>query len=238
MNKRVDDRVNKEMIVRDGSTIHYQIRGYGEAVMFLHGNSQSHRYFMKQKTTFSQRFKTIWLDTRDHGCSTNTQNTLTFEMIVEDIYELIQKEQLLKVSLVGFSDGANIALLFAKYYPDYLDKLVLVSPNVSLEGLKPSQQVKTRLYLKFVTFFNFSAAKRRAQLALAETGISREELQQLTAPVLLIQGVWDIIEPQHINNISEQLPNVTVERVKGVGHSVPFLRPRWFNDHVLAFLSK
>ena len=236
--KKVTTTVNKQLMTKDGAVIAYQVLGqhHKEVVLFLHGNSQNHHYFVKQKKRFSQQFKTIWLDTRDHGRSNNPQSSLTFEMVIEDLYELIEQEQLKKLSIVGFSDGANIALLFATHYPEYIQKLVLVSPNVTVSGLKKSQRIKTERLLKGLKRFRLNKFARRLQLSLTETGLTRQDLQKLRCPILLVQGDRDVIYTHHLQAIADQLSQSQLEIVNYTGHSVPFLRPRWFNERVLSFL--
>ncbi|MGX7031193.1 alpha/beta fold hydrolase [Vagococcus zengguangii] len=232
--------VDKQLVTRDGAVIAYQILGQTnkEVVLFLHGNSQNHHYFIKQKQRFSQQFKTIWLDTRDHGRSTNPQETLTFEMIVEDLHELVVREHITKLSMVGFSDGANVALLFAKYYPSYVKKLVLISPNVTVAGIKAFQRYKTELLLKVLRGLCLKKWARRVQLSLTDTGLSKDDLQQFTFPILLVQGERDVIYAGHLEKVAEQLSHAKLEIVNYTGHSVPFLRPRWFNERVLSFLNE
>ena len=230
--------MNKQLVTKDGAVIAYQVLGqhHKEVVLFLHGNSQNHHYFVKQKQRFSEQFKTIWMDTRDHGRSNNPQATLTFEMVVEDLHELVIQEQITRLSIVGFSDGANIALLFATHYPEFIQKLVLVSPNITVAGLKKSQRIKTERLLKMLKKLRLKKFARRIQLSLTETGLTRQDLQGLRCPILLVQGKRDVIYAQHLKDIASQLSHARLEIVNYTGHSVPFLRPRWFNERVLSFL--
>lgn len=46
-----------------------------------------------------------------------------------------------KASLLGFSDGGNIALTFALAYPDRVDRLILNGANLDPSGVKPSVQI-------------------------------------------------------------------------------------------------
>ena len=40
--------------------------------------------------------------------------------------------------MLGFSDGGNIALIFALKYPGYVDRLILNGANLNPFGMKPS----------------------------------------------------------------------------------------------------
>ena len=78
--------MKRTLSVPDGSFLHYQVNGTGKVVLFLHGNSQNNGYFIWQKRLFNRFFRSVWLDTRDHGLSTNTQTTLTFQQIVSILW--------------------------------------------------------------------------------------------------------------------------------------------------------
>lgn len=92
--------------------------------------------FNYQISYFSKEYQVIAVDTRGHGRSTNTQSQLTFPLLAEDLAGIIQQEHLTKINLLGFSDGANIAMVFTHLYPDFVNKLVLNSGNVTMSGLK------------------------------------------------------------------------------------------------------
>ena len=98
----------------DGSQIFYQIFGKetNYPLVLLHGNGNDHTFFNYQISYFSKEYQVIAVDTRGHGRSTNTQSQLTFPLLAEDLAGIIQQEHLTKINLLGFSDGANIAMVF------------------------------------------------------------------------------------------------------------------------------
>ena len=110
----------------DGSQIFYQIFGKetNYPLVLLHGNGNDHTFFNYQISYFSKEYQVIAVDTRGHGRSTNTQSQLTFPLLAEDLAGIIQQEHLTKINLLGFSDGANIAMVFTHLYPDFVNKLV------------------------------------------------------------------------------------------------------------------
>ena len=71
--------------------------------------------FNYQISYFSKEYQVIAVDTRGHGRSTNTQSQLTFPLLAEDLAGIIQQEHLTKINLLGFSDGANIAMVLPIY---------------------------------------------------------------------------------------------------------------------------
>ncbi|MGX6979770.1 alpha/beta fold hydrolase [Vagococcus elongatus] len=230
--------MKKIMLTKDNSPIYYDVLGEGKPLLFLHGNSQNNRYFEKQIKDFSKNYQLFLLDTRDHGKSRNTQKHLDMALIIEDIRQLMTIEKLASLSMIGFSDGANIALTYACKYPEQVEKLVLSSPNVYAEGLKAAHLVKSTALLRLTRSFKLTKISRVINLSLTDLPITKGEMKKITCPVLVIGGAFDIIKLSHMEKIAEQLPNASFIVAKNTGHSVPRLRPKWFNHHVLSFLAE
>ena len=74
------------------------------------------------------------IDFRDNGFSTNTKEHLSFELLAIDLNEVYDSLLIKKASLLGFSDGANLCLIFSKLYPERIDKMILNAPNARFEG--------------------------------------------------------------------------------------------------------
>lgn len=66
----------------------------------------------------------IFLDSRAHGRSTNGGEALNFRLMAKDTKEALDALGIGKTSIVGFSDGANLAMAFASRYPHAVNKLV------------------------------------------------------------------------------------------------------------------
>lgn len=228
--------VKKFLNTRDNSHIYYEVIGHGEPLIFLHGNKQTTTYFKKQVAKFSRHYQLFLVNTRDHGLSSNTQDHLNFDLLTSDLTELLQNEKLKSANIVGFSDGANIALTFACRYPEKIKKLVLASPNLSPSHLKKSFYYLLQAGLKLAQSLSLKKISRVNQLALTPLPINKEQLAQLKRPVLVIAGSHDICPEESFHAIIKRLPLARLLIAKNTGHSVPRLRAKWFNEHVLSFL--
>ena len=58
--------------------------------------------------------------------------------LLQSLREFLDQRGIAKCHLLGFSDGGNIALLFALKYPQYVEKLVLNGANLRPSGVKLS----------------------------------------------------------------------------------------------------
>ena len=93
--------------------LHYEEAGEGFPLVLLHGNGEDHTYFKRQMEPFSQSYRVIAVDTRGHGLSPRGTAPFTLEQFAEDLKEFLDGLGVVHCHLLGFSDGGNIALLFA-----------------------------------------------------------------------------------------------------------------------------
>lgn len=105
--------MGKEIILKDKTRIYYKEYGRGEDLFLLHGNDGDMTYFEYQIGYLSRYFHLILIDFRDHGFSTNEKNKLNFELLANDLKEVYDQLGIKQASLLGFSDGANLCLVFS-----------------------------------------------------------------------------------------------------------------------------
>ena len=82
----------------------------------------------------------IAVDTRGHGKSPRGNVPFTMEQFAEDLNNFLIKSGLSQVIILGFSDGANIAMKYAIKYPEKIKALILNSGNLNTTGIKKFTQ--------------------------------------------------------------------------------------------------
>ena len=112
--------------------------GSGQPMVLLHGNGEDSSYFVNQISFFESKYLVIAVDTRGHGSSPRGRGTFTLERFADDLKGFLDRRGLRRIILLGFSDGGNIALIFALKYPGYVDRLILNGANLNPFGMKPS----------------------------------------------------------------------------------------------------
>ena len=88
----------------------YAEAGSGYPLLLLHGNGEDHTYFSAQLRFFSQYYHVFAPDTRGHGASPRGSGPFTLDRFADDLLEFLHAQALTRVHLLGFSDGANIAI--------------------------------------------------------------------------------------------------------------------------------
>ncbi|MBO0476201.1 alpha/beta hydrolase [Vagococcus sp. DIV0080] len=231
--------MKKIVSTADGSHIFYRTIGQGPPLFFIHGNSGSHGYFKKQIDFFKDRFQLILMDTRDHGYSGNKKEHLSFEQIVSDMNVILTHEKIEHISLFGFSDGANIALTFASQFQQKVSQMILVSPNITFNQLKPMQQfISNKLHWAAKYILRSKKKERVLQLAREDLPISEDKMNSLMIPTLVVIGDHDIVSPDKMASFVKHLPLGNLSVIKRCGHSVPRIKATELNQLSLDFLEK
>ena len=121
---------------------HYFIeKGQGEPLILLHGNGENCDYFQGQIDEFSKQYHVYAIDTRGHGKTPRGEKPFTIRQFAEDLLCFMDEYQIKKAHLLGFSDGGNIAMIFALRHPDRVDRLILNGANLFAGGVKRITQI-------------------------------------------------------------------------------------------------
>ena len=220
--------------------LHCEETGGGEPLVLLHGNGEDGTYFTHQIAHFSQRFRVLALDTRGHGKSPRGEAPFTIRQFARDLLAFLDARDIERAHLLGFSDGGNIALVFALAHPERVGKLVLNGANLNTRGVKRSVQAPIELGYRMARLFAGLSAKALANaemlgLMVNDPNVAPEELAALTAPTLVIAGENDMIREDHTRLIAERIPNARLAFVPG-DHFVAAKNPAAFNREVERFL--
>jgi pimeloyl-ACP methyl ester carboxylesterase len=182
--------------------INYIGKGSGEPFIFLHGNDESSEYFCHQIDYFSCKYRVIAPDTRGHGKTPRGNKSFTLAQFADDLKDFLDQLNISKALILGFSDGANIAILFALKYPAYVDRLILNGANLNPAGVKLSTQIPTCIRYGIVSLiarFDQKAVFKKEMLSLMvnQPDIKASELSQINIPTLVIAGTKDMIKEDH-----------------------------------------
>lgn len=92
-------------------------------VLFLHAAFVDHDLFREQAAYFQDRYNVLTLDVIGHGNSVHTQKGDSIDKMSFWIMEILQKENIEKIHIVGVSLGAVLAQDFANRYPEAVASL-------------------------------------------------------------------------------------------------------------------
>ncbi|MDB5132301.1 MAG: alpha/beta hydrolase [Mucilaginibacter sp.] len=232
-----------------GFKMYYESYGKGEPLLIIHGNGGSINNFLYQIPYFAKNYHVIIADSRAQGKSIDPTDSLSYEMMTDDLNALLDKLNLKSCYVIGWSDGGINGLLLAMRHPDKVKKLAVTGANLwpdstavdpfvynwamkmnktagdSIKKMKaPTPQMKNQLKLLHLLSY--------------EPHITVEQLHAITCPTLVIGGDHDVILPQHTMLIAQSIPNSYLWILPNSGHSTPIYYKEQFNQVVGDFFSK
>ncbi|MFB5664176.1 alpha/beta fold hydrolase [Alteribacillus sp. HJP-4] len=250
-------------ISSQGASIHYQIKGKGVPLIFIHPPAMGAATFYEQRW-LARDFCTVMMDARGHGYSSSGKGTLTVEEWAQDICNLVDELELGRVVLCGYSCGGSVALEFALRWPEKTAGVVLAGgfPVVCTTLLR--QEFETGIWIcnkgwlgllgRMLSVAN--SHKEQHEQAIYNTVRTSHApllssiytsalhysctatLSQLEAPLLLIYGSrdWYVHYYQYLFYKYAVRAPKDVVFVSGIGHQVPTLTPDSYNAIVSRFV--
>ena len=219
---------------------HYYIeRGHGDPIILLHGNGESSDYFRGQLDAFARRFHVYAIDTRGHGKTPRGEKPFTIRQFAEDLLCFMDEHRIEKAHLLGFSDGGNIAMVFAMQHPDRVDHLILNGANLDPYGVKRTTQIPIEIGYRIAKRFAAKSASARSNaemlgLMVNDPNVKPEELKGIRAKTLVIAGTRDMIRESHTRLIAACIPDSQLVFING-SHFIANKNPEDFNRAVLDF---
>ena len=217
--------------------LHYTEHGSGEPLVLLHGNGEDSSYFEHQIAFFQDRYRVIAVDTRGHGKSPRGTAPLTLNQFADDLSAFMDELDIASAHILGFSDGANVAILFALAHPTRVKSLILNGGNLFPEGLTDQTRREIDKEYEQAVLANDENQLELLRLMIDEPHIDPAQLAALSMPTLVVAGTDDMIEEAHTRLIAESIPNAQLTLIEGT-HFIAFENPDAFNRVVSEFLVK
>lgn len=211
--------------------VHIAIRGEGAPLLLIHGNSGDLHFFDRNLPLLASHRKVVAMDCRGQGLSARGHGPLTLSRFADDAAEVIRAlgtgtdARPERFAVLGFSDGANVAMLLAARHPELVESLVLASGNATVSGLRLGVRFVLwvmRLATELVPASAQVRGRRREQLRLMldSPGIRMSDLRHITAPALVLAGQHDLIRQSHTRMLAETIPHARLLIVRGGSHTV------------------
>jgi len=237
--------------------VYYEIYGEGEPLLLLHGNSGSIENFIYQIPELSKHFKVIAVDSRAQGRTSDSDQEITYALMASDMSELIDKLNLGRVNIVGWSDGGNIGLELAFAHPEKVLKVVTFGANYTYENwmappdsvvMDPSDPliIKTSdMMKKYSTAIErLSPDKQRIPIIKKKLedlmgknpNFTLDQLKTINVPFLIVAGDHDVISLDQTIALFSNLPKAQLFIVPHASHIVPAENPDLINSEVVRFL--
>lgn len=242
-----DDRGNADVA---GARIFYAVYGKGEPVILLHGGLGNSDHFGFQLPALVDRFQVIAIDSRGQGRSTNDTTTITYDVMATDVIAVMDKLAIKRASVVGWSDGGEIALKLGIAFPDRVDRLFVFgasyeTPSTKRRGSRSptfalySNKCRSDYERMSMTGRPYNALVRDLlPLWRGPSGITKDQLRAIKAPVMIADGDHDeVIMLDQVVEMSKLIPNAQLRVFGDTSHFALWQDPDNFNKAVVDFLT-
>ena len=235
-----NEKVGKYVKLR-GFDMYYETYGSGEPLLIIHGNGGSINNFVFQIPYFAKSYKVILADSRSQGKSVDNADSLSYEMMADDLNGLLESLHLDSCNVIGWSDGGINGLLLAIRHPDKVKKLAVTGTN-----LVPDTTAVDPFVYKWARAFSDSLKnvpqtpkikieRKLFHLLSYEPHITTDQLGTIKCPVLVIGGDHDVLLPKHTLLIASSIPKSYLWILPNSGHSTPVFYKDQFNQVVSDF---
>ena len=222
---------------------HFYIeKGQGDPIILMHGNGEDCSIFNGQIDVFAQHYHVYALDTRGHGQTPRGDKPFTIRQFADDLMGFMDEHQIEKAHVLGFSDGGNIAMIFAMKYPERVDRLILNGANLTPAGVKRSIQIPIEIGYRIAKLFGGKSDSAKSHMEMLglmvnDPNVRPEELEAIRAKTLVIAGTKDMITESETRRIAEHIPDSQLVFIEG-DHFIAKKKPEEFNRAVLGFLEE
>jgi len=231
---------------------YYEVRGAGEPLVLLHGGLCTVETFDGLTPLLAERFRVIVPERRGHGRTADVPGPLSYRTMGADTVALLDALGISGAHLLGFSDGAVVAVHVALARPELVRRMVLIGQPMNHEGLQQGAEemlenfsemlppMLAQLYgavspdgaEHFAVVIDKLAAEWRT-----EPSFTLAELATITAPSLVMMGDSDLVTVQHADDLRRTIPGSQLAVVPGATHGLPMEKPDLVARLALEFLT-
>ena len=249
----------------DDARIHYVNYGKGEeALVLIHGWTQSADAWRDNVADLSKRNRVIVLELPGHGQSDKPQTTYSMDYFARAVDAVMRDAKVKRAVLVGHSMGTPVARQFYRKYAEKTLGIVIVDGSLRPFGDKamidqmmagfrgPKYQDAVNQMMGFIAGPNLAAdVKQRISAASMSTpqyvlvsafeGMLDDSIwgdDKINVPVLAIMAKTALLPPNAEESFRAIAPKLDFQIFDGVGHFLMMEKSKEFDGAVIAWLDK
>jgi pimeloyl-ACP methyl ester carboxylesterase len=237
-----------------GTQVWHEVIGEisSESLVLLHGGFASAASWFEQTPVLAAAGYRVYVpERRGHGHTADISGPITYSLMADDTIAYLETAVQTPAHLVGWSDGAVVALLVALRRPELVNRMVLIGQYYNSTGktenpltdelLDPNAEVTGFLREMYVAespdgaehFPVFHA--KMVEMFRTEPELDLESLRALATPTLLLQGDRDEVTVEHSQEVARTLANGRLAVLPGT-HMLPLETPDVVNALLVSYL--
>ncbi len=235
----------------------YEDRGSGIPIIFIHPPGMGRKVFFYQ-LLLEEHFRIILPDLSGHGDTKGSQETVTINGFVEEIKMLMDKLQIDRAVICGYSSGGIVAQEFCLQFPERVIGIVLSGGFAEVQSLIFKYEHIIGMYmvkhypailakmiagshtnfdpLRKLLFRHMLKADRRIWFEFYKQSLFYTCLDRLTnwsRPLLLIYGSKDFTN-QHARAY-QKTTDIQSIFIRSASHQIPVQNWKIFNQMISGF---
>jgi pimeloyl-ACP methyl ester carboxylesterase len=223
-----------------------------EPLVLLHpgGGGVDARAFGPALDGLAARFRVFTPERRAHGRTHDTAGPVSYDLMAQDTIAFLETVVGGPARLLGYSDGAVVALQAARSRPDLVSRLVLVAGVFHHDGwlpgvLDPMDEETTAFFARSYAELSPDGAGHFAevvakleQMHAEEPALTTADLAAVTPRTLVMAGDDDEPRMEHTLELYRGLPDAELAVVPGTSHGLLAEKPALCNAIILGFLAE
>jgi pimeloyl-ACP methyl ester carboxylesterase len=219
----------------NGINVYYEIHGDapGTPLVLLHGGGSSIDVTYGRILPYLARERTvIGIDEQGHGKTSDRNAPVRFDTSADDVAGLLSALRVEQADILGFSNGAEVALRVAVRHPKLVRKLIFASSITKKSGAAPQFWE----FMAKATFADMPQPLKDAFLranpdpqklrTMHDKDLERmqnfvetsdDEVRGVKAPTLVLQGDHDVPTLEHGQELTRLFPDARLMVLPG-GH--------------------
>ncbi|MGE5291848.1 MAG: alpha/beta fold hydrolase [Micromonosporaceae bacterium] len=248
----------------NGLDMYYEIHGDGFPLALFHGAMGTiDSCFANLLPALAATRQVVAIELQGHGHTADVDRPLSYQQMAADAAVLLEALGIGMADLVGYSMGGGVALELAMQHPGKVRRLVFAGgTSYKRDGLYPEMLAEPESLADDLTgsawheaYLRVAPDPGRWPVLVAKTrdldrtfaGWPDEDIQAVTAPMLLIIGDSDIVRPEHTMKMFRLLgggvvgdlaglPASQLAVLPGTSHVGLLDRVDWLQSMILEFL--
>ncbi len=235
-----------------GMQVWHEVSGDGDPVVLLHGGFASASSFFEQAPVLAAAGYRVYIpERRAHGHTRDVAGPITYSVMADDTIAYLETAVQSPAHLIGWSDGAVVALLVALRRPELVSRMVLIGQYYNSSGKtdKPLTDELLELDNEATGFLREMYAAespdgadhfpvvhaKMVEMFRTEPELDLESFRDVQTPTLVLQGDRDEVTVAHSQTVADTLGKGRLAVLPGT-HMLPLESPDVVNALLLSYL--
>ena len=217
----------------NGIKMYYELYGAGSPIVLIHGGGSTiQSSFGRIIPELAKKHLVIGVELQAHGRTSDRNTPISFEQDADDVAALLDKLNISKADVLGFSNGGNTTMQLALRHPEKVDRIIVASAFYKRDGMFPGfwdmmkkgtiDDMPTSLKQEFLRVTPDSSKlqnlfEKSSQRMLNFKDWDDDQLKGIKAKTLLVNSDKDVATSEHIVAMSKLIPECQLLIIPG-GH--------------------